>query len=151
MDFQYSNKEVWKKRVRNSIFNAISGLFVVGVSLYLYGRVEGVFIYTSSLLFGIGLFQTIYYLRMPEKDYIRFKKNYMSIRRGFAVSPLKIGYDEIERVQQIDDIISIRTIEKDEDNLYLEYLTEGDVRKLLIELERRLGSRMNEFAGEESG
>jgi hypothetical protein len=143
MNFQYSNTKMWRKKAWGSLLNMVTGLFVIGFSLYINGRVQEFVVYTTAALFLGGLWQMIHYLKMPDRDYIRFEEGEIDIRRGFADPRLRVPDEEVKRVQQINDVITIRTEKGEEESIYLENLSEEDGDELLSLLRERYGERMN--------
>lgn len=143
MNFQYSNSQMWRKKAWGSLFNMAGGLFLIGFSLYINDHVQEVLVYTTGVLFFGGLWQMIHYLRMPGRDYVRLEEEVVDIRRGIADPRLRVRDEEVKRVQQNEDMITIRTEKGDEENIYLENFSDEDAALILDQLQERFGNRMN--------
>ncbi|WP_226582787.1 hypothetical protein [Halobacillus litoralis] len=143
MHIQYSNQTIWKKKAIKSGLDTVVSVSVVLIALLVNGRVQGVLVYTTGFLFLLGLWRTLHYLKMPERDYIRFEENGMSVRRGIADPRLRISDEDVKRVQLVEDVLTIRTVKQEEEDIYLENVTTEDADRLLSEFRRRYGDRMH--------
>lgn len=143
MNYKYSNTELWGKKARGSLVNIFTGVLPVGISLYLHGRVEPFIVFGSGVIFLLGIWQMIHYYKMPERDYVRLEDDILEIRLGIADPNTRLADEEIERIQQMDDVISIKSDKGEEENIYLENLSEEDAEALLNELKHYYGNRMH--------
>ncbi|REJ10486.1 hypothetical protein [Halobacillus trueperi] len=143
MNYKYSNTELWRKKARGSLFNVIVSLLPAGLSLYLHSRIEPFIVFGSGVVFLIGLWQMIHYYKMPERNYVCVENGVLNIRIGIADPNMRLTDEEIERIQQMDDVISIKSDKGEEENIYLENLSDEDAASLLDELKQQYGHRMN--------
>ncbi|SDO48501.1 hypothetical protein [Halobacillus aidingensis] len=143
MNYKYSNTELWRKKARGSLFNIIVSLLPAVLSLYLHGRIEPFIVFGSGVVFLIGLCQMLHYYKMPERDYVRVEDDILDIRIGIADPNARLADEEIKRIQQMDDVISIKSDKGEEENIYLENLSDEDAASLLDELKHQYGNRMH--------
>ncbi|MGP4074688.1 hypothetical protein [Halobacillus sp. K22] len=149
-NIQYSNTSIWKKKARGSLFNLLAQVIVLFFILFRNGRVEEFLVYLVGGVTVISVLQIIHYLKMPERDYIRFEERSIGIRRGIADPRWRVEDKEVQRVQQVGDVLSIRKESGDEEEIYLENVTETDADKIIQEFRKRYGDRMHTKAEEES-
>ncbi|MBN9653567.1 hypothetical protein J0K78_04740 [Halobacillus sp. GSS1] len=143
MNYKYSNTELWRKKARGSLVNIFTGVLPVGLSLYLNGRVDSFIVFASGIIFLLGTWQMIHYYKMPERDYVRLEDDILEIRVGIADPNTRLADEDIERIQQMDDVISIKSDKGEEENIYLENLSDQDAESLLDELKHQYGNRMH--------
>ncbi|WP_394217769.1 hypothetical protein [Halobacillus trueperi] len=143
MNYKYSNTELWRKKARGSLVNIFTGVLPVGISLYLHGRVEPFIVFGSGVVFLLGLWQMIHYYKMPERNYVCLEDDVLDIRIGIADPNKRLTDEEIKRIQQMDDVISIKSDKDEEENIYLENLSDEDAASLLDELKHQYGNRMH--------
>ncbi|MCA1010550.1 hypothetical protein [Halobacillus halophilus] len=149
-NIQYSNTSIWKKKARGALFNWLGQVVVLFFILFRNGRVEEFMVYLVGVLTVISMWQMIHYLKMPERDYIRFEEQAIDIRRGIADPRWRVDDEEVKRVQQIGDVLTIRKESGEEEEIYLENVNETDADKIIKELRKRYGDRMHTKADEES-
>ncbi|GEN52172.1 hypothetical protein [Halobacillus faecis] len=143
MNYKYSNTELWRKKARGSLFNVFTGILPVGLSLFLYGRVESLIVFGSGVIFLLGLWQMIHYYKMPERNYVCVEEDVLDIRIGIADPNTRLTDEEIHRIQKMDDVISIKVDKGKEENIYLENLSDEDAKSLVDELKHQYGNRMH--------
>ncbi|SFJ24491.1 hypothetical protein SAMN04487936_101429 [Halobacillus dabanensis] len=143
MNFQYSNTTIWRKKAIGSLLNTVTSLVPLGLALYLNGRVEKFIVIMTGAIFLLGLWQMVHYMRMPERDYVHLEEGIIDIRIGIADPNTRLSNEEIKHIQQIDDVISLQSDRGEEENIYLENLSNADKESLLTELEYRYGNRMH--------
>lgn len=85
----------------------------------------------------------LHYYKMPERDYVRVEDDILDIRIGIADPNTRLADEEIKRIQQMDDVISIKSDKGEEENIYLENLSDEDAASLLDELKHQYGNRMH--------
>ncbi|WLR46357.1 hypothetical protein LC065_12265 [Halobacillus litoralis] len=143
MNYKYSNTERWRKKAWGSLFNVFTGILPLGLSLYLHGRVESFIVFGSGVIFLLGLWQMIHYYKMPERNYVCLEDDVLDIRVGIADPNTRLTDEEVHRIQKMDDVISIKLDKGEEENIYLENLSDEDAVSLIDELKYQYGNRMH--------
>ncbi|MGP4078263.1 hypothetical protein [Halobacillus sp. K22] len=149
-NIQYSNTSIWKKKARGSLFNLLAQVIVLFFILFRNGRVEEFLVYLVGGVTVISVLQIIHYLKMPERDYIRFEEQAIDIRRGITGPRWRADDEEVKRVQQVGNVLTIRKDSGEDKEIYLENVTETDADKIIQEFRKRYGDRMHTKAEEES-
>ena len=142
MNIYYSNRPVWNKKARGTALNTLMSVCVLMVTLYINGEVKRWFVYMTGLLMLTGLLQTLHYLKMPEREYIRFEEMGINIRRGIADPRMEVADKDVKWVQKTADNLIIRTHIGEEETVYLENVKEEDKDTILSEFHKRYGNRM---------
>ncbi|MFQ3543185.1 hypothetical protein Q7A53_03805 [Halobacillus rhizosphaerae] len=143
MHIYYSNRAVWNKKARGTALNTFTSACVLMVTLYLNGEVRKGFVYVTALLVLTGLLQTLHYLKMPEREYIRFEEMGINIRRGIGDPRMELADEDVKWVQKTADNLIIRTHKGDEETVYLENVKEEDKETILKEFHKRYGNRLH--------
>ncbi|SFF56944.1 hypothetical protein SAMN05216353_10216 [Halobacillus alkaliphilus] len=149
-NIQYSNSSIWKKKARGAFFNWLAQVIVLFFILFRNGRVVDFLVYVVGVMTVISVLQMIHYLKMPERDYIRFEEQVIDIRRGITGPRWRAADEEVKRVQQVGDVLTIRKESGDDKEIYLENVSETDADKIIQEFRKRYGERMHTKAEEES-
>ncbi|ASF40605.1 hypothetical protein CEH05_16165 [Halobacillus halophilus] len=140
---QYSNTSIWKKKARGSMINMLTQISILFMILFLNGSAEEFLVYLTGGVAVISTWQMIYYLKMPERDYIRFEDQAIDIRRGIADPRWRAADKDVKRVQQVGDVLTIRKESGEEEEIYLENVTDHDADIIIKEFQERYGNRMH--------
>ncbi|MEH7239122.1 hypothetical protein [Bacillus sp. JJ1562] len=137
MGYRFVSNKRW---IRESIFAIIYVLTITILSVYSFLTFE-VGDFTNPILSFIlivsiivGIYRAIYYFKLPTKDYLIIEGRYLSIYRGNLIPRKMIQFDKVERVVQVNDIIIIKLSNGKEEQIYIEWLSNGDNIELKKEL-----------------
>jgi len=121
----------------------LTQIFILFIILFMKGRADEFLVYLTGGVAVLSTWQMIYYLKMPERNYIRFEDQAIDIRRGIADPRWRAADKEVKRVQQVGDVLTIRKESGEEEEIYLENVTDHDADKIIKEFQDRYGDRMH--------
>ena len=122
------------------MLSQISILFIV---LFMNSRADEFLVYLTGGVAVISTLQMIHYLKMPERDYVRFEDQAIDIRRGITGPRWRAADEEVKRVQQVGDVLTLRKESGEDEEIYLENVTDLDADKIIKEFQERYGDRMH--------
>gem|GEM_PF-5226674 len=125
------------------MINMLTQIFILFIILFMKGRADEFLVYLTGGVAVLSTWQMIYYLKMPERNYIRFEDQAIDIRRGIADPRWRAADKEVKRVQQVGDVLTIRKESGEEEEIYLENVTDHDADKIIKEFQDRYGDRMH--------
>ncbi|WP_422186508.1 hypothetical protein [Halobacillus sp.] len=140
---QYSNTSIWKKKARGALINMLSQISILFIVLFMNSRADEFLVYLTGGMAVISTLQMIHYLKMPERDYIRFEDQAIDIRRGITGPRWRAADEEVKRVQQVGDVLTLRKESGEDKEIYLENVTDHDADKIIKEFQERYGDRMH--------
>ncbi|SHN07001.1 hypothetical protein [Gracilibacillus kekensis] len=95
----------------------------------------------TILFTAFGVYKSLFYFNIQEKDYITIDHDQLSIYKGNLLSRKTIPFQKIERVVEISNTLLIKLVNGKEQQIHTEWLTEKDSQTLRRELKTRLGEK----------
>ncbi|MGN8645713.1 hypothetical protein ACTNEO_08575 [Gracilibacillus sp. HCP3S3_G5_1] len=132
----------WKKYMINwSLY--VLGIVIVGMimsfNLSNTRLIIAIILYGLLILFAIS--RMFFYFKLPSKVYLRVEKDYISLYRPNLISHKKIEYRDVNRIVERKDQILLIMDNGKEEQIQKEWLTEGDLKKLIAELQAIFGEK----------
>ncbi|WP_079478987.1 hypothetical protein [Halobacillus salinus] len=144
MIFKYAPIDRWRKHVTRSLLEVVSQIIVISLLLYINQEVGTVLVYAAIFTIGISIFRVMYYMNMPQRDYVRMYEGYMMIHRGFMDPRKKVAYEDIAKLSKVEGVFSISIKGDDNEDIYPDRLSEADFHLFINELESKTGLRIIE-------
>ncbi|WP_058307177.1 hypothetical protein [Gracilibacillus massiliensis] len=96
----------------------------------------------TILFTAFGVYKSLFYFKIQEKDYITIDHDQLSIYKGNLLSRTTIPFQKVERVVEISSMLLIKLVNGKEQQIHTEWLTEKDSETLKRELKTRLGDKV---------
>lgn len=136
MGFKYYNDGKWMRKGIGSFFTALLTLVVFVITSYSKESQSIVVFLLAVTACTIQVLGGIYYINLPDKDYIRIDDYAISIYRGLVIPRKKIPFDNIKKVVEVSTVIELK-LKDDEQTLYPELLAAKDVEVLKEKLKKK--------------
>lgn len=144
MILKYASIDRWRKHVKRSLLEVVSQIIVISILLYINKEVGAVLVYAAIFTIGISVFRVLYYINMPQRDYVRMHEGYMMIHRGIMDSRKKVAYEDISKLSKMKDVFAISIKGDDPEEIYPDQLSEADFNLLKNQLEVKTGLKIIE-------
>ncbi|UOQ47245.1 hypothetical protein MUN88_14340 [Gracilibacillus caseinilyticus] len=143
MHYQYSSMVNWRKF---SIFSLLVALLIIFIGSYYLLQSPDIVSTTSAIITVLylavilfWLLRGFYYWRIPNKNYIVFDKDQLTVDRISFFRTRAIPLEQVQRIVDKEEVFIVVVSEGKEEVIHKNWLLEEDISKLQRDLHALLG------------
>ncbi|GAB3049087.1 hypothetical protein [Virgibacillus ainsalahensis] len=130
MSFTFADLKKWRKARNEGFITAVTGLILLVIDASVQESIWPVLVIIALLGSIVGAFRGIHYMKLPEKDYIRIKGDYISIYHAFFLPRKEFSFHDMESYTQVSTLIYLHFKDGKEEQLHIDWLSKESLEEL---------------------